>query len=276
LRQPVLAAAAIALLYLPWLPYLHGKALALYTQLYPWTVGRVLSDLLRPIPGHPAAPLRAIPTIPWLAAFGLCAVAGLAAAVLKWGRPRRLSSQTALFVALAVATPIGVLLYSLLVRDLWLPRDLSASMPATALLLGALVAALPRTLMVVAVAIVTTTLLAGILRGFEPAYGRGPFRQLAAYLDRVAGPRDPVVVVSLSGLPAIRVQVHKPHLIVNAMAAVWSSTEPGRSAYVVLDDALARWARIGTPHPFGFRRIASRHYSAGPVSTTLFVYRRAR
>jgi mannosyltransferase len=274
-RQPVAANIAIAILLVPWLPHVRGKLLGVIGSLYPLGVRRVVTDLLRPIPGHPAAPLSVIPTVPGLIAFAVCVIGGLGA---LWQRSRartdgRSSSELALIVALTAATPIGLLLYSLLVTDLWLPRGLSASMPAAAVLIGAALAAMPRRLTVVAAVVCGVTLAAGTIRSFAPAYTRGPYRAIATYLDRVAGPRDPVGVVSFTGWPALRAQFHSAHPVTSSLPTVWRLTPSGHMAYVVLDNEIARLLHIATPHPRGFRLIARRHY-AGNFATDVLAYRR--
>jgi hypothetical protein len=277
LRQPLIANAAVFVLYLPWLPHLRGKALAVIGALYPLGARRVLTDLLRPFPGHPAAPLRAIPTIVGFVAVGAGALAGLVVLFPRWRRrPREatwLPSHLGLLIALAVATPIGLLLYSLLVTDLWLPRGLSASLPATALVFGTLIAILPRQLGAVAAAALTVTLVAGTIRSFDAVYARGPFRAMAAYLDRVAKPRDPITVVSFVGGPALDAEFHKPHLVGSSIAAMWGLVPSGGSAYLVLDDLIAHSFKIDIPHRRGFQLVADKHY-AGSSATDVLIYRR--
>lgn len=276
IRAALIANVSILVLYLPWLPHLRGKSLSVIGQLYPLGAHRVLTDLLRPFPGHPGAPLRAIPTLAGLSVVAAGALAGFI--FLLFGRRETTADGSArgpgfrLLAALALATPIGLLLYSLLVTDLWLPRGLSASLPAVALMFGALLASLPRFVAVcVAVALIATLGL-GTLRSFDPAYARGPYRTIAEYLDQTAQPNDPVVVVSYVG-DAVSVQLKKPHLVVRSLAAVWRSTRPSGDAYVVLDDLFIRAFKLPTPRHRGFRLTTHRHYG-GNFSTELFVYRR--
>src|SRR5205085_7849016 len=173
-----------------------GKSLAVIGGLYPLTAHRVLTDLVRPIPGHPSAPLHALPTVPGLVIFGVVVLAGgvmlLKNSRVSWTLARP-TSELAMLVALTLASPIGLLLYSLTVTDLWLPRGLSASLPAAALVLGAMIVALPRPTIIPATLLVLATVIFGTVRALEPAYGRGPLRSLAEYLARSAGPRDPVI-----------------------------------------------------------------------------------
>jgi hypothetical protein len=277
IRTALMANVAVLVLYSPWLPHLRGKALAVIGALYPLGFHRVVTDLVRPFPGHPAAPLHAIPTVAGLIAVGAGALAGLIALGV---RRRRASAGSAwlpprlgLLAGLALATPIGLLLYSLVVTDLWLPRGLSASLPATALVFGGLLALLPRPLTALAAAALLVTLVAGTFRSFDAVYARGPFRTIAAYLDRVARPRDPVTIVSFVGAPALGVQFRKPHVILGSIPRMWQLTAGGGNAYVVLDDVIAARYKIATPRRAGFQLVSRRHY-AGSFPTDLLTYRR--
>jgi mannosyltransferase len=279
IRTAVIANLAIGVLYLPWLPHVRGKALAVIGALYPLGVHRVLTDLLRPIPGHPAAPLRDIPTIAGLVAFAACVLAGLAATLIRWrgsltADARREQGQLLGLAALALATPVGLLVYSLMVTDLWLPRGLSASVPAAALVIGALLAALPGRLAALTAAVVAVVLAAGTVTSFEPIYTRGPFRAIAAYLDRTASPRDPIAVISVTGNLAVLEEVSRPHRIVPSIPALWRGTPPGARAYLVLDLAIDRIGHLGTPHHTGFSLVARRDYG-GASPTLVLVYRRS-
>lgn len=275
----LIANLAIGVLYLPWLPHVRGKALAVIGALYPLGPHRVLSDLLRPIPGHPAAPLHDIPTIPGLIAVAVCGLGGLAALIVGLARSpvpglrARLPQGLIPITALMLATPVGLLLYSLLGTDLWLPRGLSASMPAAALVLGALLSAMPWRLTAVSAAVVAVVLGAGTLRSFGPAYTRGPFRTIAAYLDRMAGPRDPVQVISLNGYLAVREELRRPHFVALTLAAVWRSTPVAGHAYLVIDQAIDRVGHLGTPGHPGFVLVSRRHYG-GAQATDVLAYRR--
>jgi mannosyltransferase len=273
------ANAAILVIYSPWLPHVRGKALVTIGQIYPLRLGRVLTDLLRPIPGHPGAPLRAIPTILGLIVFGVCVLAGvgaLARAAMHAPAPRRrdpLTPGLPAVLVLAVVTPVGILMYSLLGVDIWLPRNLSASMPAAALVVGASLAALPRRLTAVAAALVAIVLLAGTLRSFDPNYNRGPFRSIAAELDRLAAPQDPIVLVTYAGQLATREQLRRPHLIVPTLPDMWERTPVGHRAYLVLDKSFDEVFHLGTPQHAGFR-LVSRQVHTGALPTSVLIYER--
>jgi hypothetical protein len=276
LRTPLLANALAALLYLPWLPHLRGKLLSVIGALYPLGAHRVLTDVLRPVPGHPSAPLHAIPTVAGFVAIAASLVAGVLALA------RRHRSHTSklrptepqlLIGLLALATPIGLLLYSLLFTDLWLPRGLSASMPMEAVLIGAVLSALPTRPMLVAASVVLVTLFAGTLRSFDPVYTRGPFRAIAAYLDRVAPSTAPVTVISYIGLGPLQIQLHRPHRLLTSLPQMWSTAPATGLAYVVLDDEISRVFKVPVPRPRGFTLIARKHY-AGSFPTEVLAYRR--
>ncbi len=218
IRDPLLANLLVVLLYVPWMPHVRGKSLHAIQQLEPLTASAVVKDVIRFIPGYPYASLRGIPTLAGLTAIGICVLIAIAGAIWRgWRRQPSDQARTRLplLVALAVATPIGLLLYSILVTDLWLARGLYASIPATALVMGALLVRLPRPLAALTVAVLLVTLLAGSIRAISPDYVRTPFRAMAVYLDAHAAPRDPVVYDTPYGGPAISAQMHKPHLVLH-------------------------------------------------------------
>jgi mannosyltransferase len=280
LRQPLVANAIVVLLYLPWIPNLRGKDLGVIGFLYPLQASNVVKDSIRSIAGYPWSGLGVIPSVFGLAAIGACALVGLAAVLRRWRRSSHGAwrfdpdSPRILVAALAVATPLGLLLYSVLVTDIWLPRGLSASLPAAALVLGGLLSNLPRRWVALTATVVLVTLSAGTIRSFGADYRREPYRQMAAYLDRVTRPTDPVIMATIIGAPAIFVQMHKPHLIVTRLSpSVWRMVRSGGSAYLVLDDHVAQVLRFKTPHPAGLQLVARMHYR-GSLPTELLVYHR--
>jgi hypothetical protein len=277
-RTALVANALVALLYVPWLPELRGKALATIGALYPLGPSRVLGDLLRPFPGDPSAPLSVIPTIAGLIIVGIALALGALAiarqrAVPGSGAARRFRTPGAgvLLTASMLATPVGLLLYSLLVTDLWLPRGLSASLPSEAVLIGALLVAPPRPVAALAVAAVLGVLVFGTVRSLSPAHNRGPYRTIAAYLDDAAGPRDPVVLGTYSGAGPIQAQLRRPLRIVGGVAPITGVPEGGR-AFVVLDELLARRHVFRVPPHPGLRLLSSRRYGAGLLTTDVLVF----
>ena len=280
IRAPLISAAAAVLLYVPWLPKLRGKELAVIGALHPLTVHNVITDLPRPIAADPNAPLSAIPTYAGLIAIIVCALVGaaaLAGAARRGTAPGRTAPppRLGLLIALAVATPIGLLLYSVAATDLWLPRGLYASVPAAALVLGALLTAIPRPLNVAAVVVVAGTLVFGTVRDASPSWRRPPFRAMAAYLDRSAPSRDPISIISFVGEPAIVEQFQRYHHDV-AFPSLWRDTPPEGRAYVIEDANTARRLHVPAvpPAPRGFAVVARRRYFSAVAPSEVVTYRR--
>lgn len=278
IREPLLANLLVVLLYIPWFPHVRGSELQVIGALEPLTAHNVLTDLLRSIPGYPWGSLRGIPTITGLAVVGACAVVGLLAVTRRWRaappeRERR--PQLLLLALLAIATPVGLLLYSMLGPDLWSARGLYASIPAAALVFGALLWALPAIARPVAVAAVLVTLVAGTIRAISPSYARPPFRAAAAYLDRVSTPGDPIIFYPTFETLDIAAQFKRRHRTMGSSPNQWRSVAPGQTAFFVIDDRIAQLLRLSPPHPpAGFVAGIQRRYPSKVWSFTLLSYRR--
>jgi hypothetical protein len=277
-REPLMAGALIAVLYVPWLPHVRGKSLGVIGFLEPLNAHNVLTDLGRVIPGYPYASLRAIPAIWGLIVIAVCcAVGALAIAGRDAERAGRLvaAQHLPLLIALALATPVGLLLYSMIGTDLWLARGLYASVPAATLVIGALLGAPPPRVRAVVVAAVLLTLVAGTIRAVSPSYARPPFRSVAGYLDRVAGPRDPIIMYPSFVDQAIPAQFSKPHRVLNISPSAWRSAGDAATAFAIVDDQTAQVYNVGTPRPPGFELVARKHYT-GLVWFTVLSYRARR
>jgi mannosyltransferase len=266
LGQPLGANLAIAVLYLPWLPHVRGKALAVIGQLEPLNLHNVLDDLVRASTGYPYAYPHQIPTYAGLAVIGLCLGVGGFFLGRRQRRERGEATRSLwLLVALTLATPVGLYLYSTLATDLWLARGLSASLPAGAVLAGAVLAAPPRPLAVLVTAVTIAVLAIATITALEPRYERGPFRALAAYLDRTARPQDPVIYDTLVGPAVLDEQYRRPHAIVSGLAIAMQARAHAlahRRVFLVLDDTLARrWGNF-TPVMPGLRFSARKHFDA--------------
>ncbi len=278
LLEPLLANLLIVLLYIPWLPYVRSKELAgVIALLEPLTAHNVLVDLSRPILGYPYAGPGAIPTYAGLAVVGVFVVVGLAAVGPRVRRVRQLSSAEraggALLFALALATPLGVLLYSVLSSDIWDARSLYASVPAAALILAAVLSAVPRAVRALGIAAVLVVLIAGTIKSITSSYARPPFRAAAAYLDSVAAPSDPVIFYPTFVDLDIAAHFKRPHRVMGSSASQWRAVAPGRAAYLVIDEKFARRLKIGTPHAPGFVLTSRRRYPNHVASFTLLSYR---
>jgi hypothetical protein len=179
-----------------------------------------------------------------------------------------------LIVALALATAIGVLMSSMVGTDIWYADHLYASAPAAALVLGALLVAIPRRPRAVAITVVLGVLVFGTIRGLSPSWRRPQYRTVAQYLDRMAKPRDPVVLFTEPVVfdAAIQVQLKRRHTIINDMVRWWRRRQPaGTLAFVVVDDD--QFSRFGRAlEPPGYALVTRRHYR-GLIDFTLFTYR---
>lgn len=276
LYTPVLSNVVVGVLYLPWLSHIRGKSLAVIGALEPLNAHRVLTDLPRPIVGYPYAALQAIPGTVGLIAI-LCSLAVGAVAVVRHRRAQAEHERPGpggrwLILALAIATPVGLLLYSMIGTDLWTPRGLYASAPAGALMVGVLLASPRPSVRAAVTAVVLLTLLIGTVRAIGPNYARPPFRSIAAELDRVASPGQAIVTYRSFFDQAVQAQFRKPHLVLSASTAAWRRALAGGTAYAILDDDSAQIYAIGTPHPAGFRLQSVRHYT-GLVWLRVLTYR---
>lgn len=291
IRAPLAALVIAALLYIPWLPHVRGKSLDVIGSLQPLTAGNVLQDLMRPIAGYPYAPLSAIPTIPGLIAIILCALAGAwfviggqfatgggafaARFPQRFAELRRPPRRFWLLVVLAITTPIGLLLYSMTFTDLWLARSLYASMPAGALVLAGLLMAIPRPFNVAAILLVFGVLVLGTVRAASPTWRRPPLNTIAAYIDRTAGPADPVALATPFGWPAILAQFHHYHHVFS-QSRLFQVTPRGDDAVLALDDRFAHLLHspLEPPAPRGFVIVAHRRFASALLSTDVTTYRR--
>ena len=279
-RRPLLANLAAVALYLPWLAYMHGgAALNEFALIEPFTPRHVLEDVVRFIAGYQYAPVHAIPTEPGFVAIALCALLGAIWLVRNYVRDRARAAHDLarggllVVVALAIATPLGLLLYSLLVQDIWHTENLYASAPAVMVALGALLAAIPRRPRAIAVPVVLGVLVFGTVRALSPTWVRPPYRAAASYLDQVAKPRDPVLLFTYSNVldDAIPVQLKRPHTIITRAPKRWPRRSAGALAFVVVDNGRIHHFRRALAPP-GYKLIGRRRYT-GAVSFTLFTYR---
>lgn len=273
-RPPVLAAAGIVLLYLPWLPGFLAQrqnhtGIEIINAVAPLSFGVPFSVPLRTLVGHPFFGLRAFPGTTGLILALVVAALVVAVAVTvparrrvgrslrSWRAPSRLGpmlrSEFALLVLLALATPAGLLVYAASGTSLFIPRNLSASLPALAVVVAVLLAwlsrAAPRSLGAIALAGVIALLGVNVAKSTGDHYRRTPFREAARYLDRVAAAGAPVVEVQVLGdprsvkLPTITLDLYfqRPHPLYRAGfddAIAWRGLRAGKTVYVVAPKAL--------------------------------------
>ena len=204
--EVVIAQLAIALAFLPELLSprtggldLHGGPLHLR-----WSS---LTDLVGLFPGYPpgsgGGPEPSLATVPGTAALVLVG-AGLGVALIAGvtGRHRRAerrpesggSPTIVLLAVMSIATPIGVLVYSLTTHDLFVGRYFSASLPALLLVIAWLLTRSGSRTALLAVALVLVGVSLGTLRMLDPSNERPPYRDVARYIEENTGPGDHVIV----------------------------------------------------------------------------------
>jgi hypothetical protein len=221
-RRLLVAHAVVALAYIPWIPSFvfqsHDSAADRVEALYKLTPASYVRGLGQAWFGHPFVPLRHIPGRFGAGLIGVGLVGSAVAAVADRVGARsglRQRRETVLVFLLALATPVCALLYSLGPSSVFLPRYMSASIPAALLATGAVVAAARRRRVVaVAAAIVLSGFAIGAIRAVGPDARRPDFRAAAHELDRVARPRDPVVELTIfKGPPAeeLGFSFRRPH-----------------------------------------------------------------
>ncbi len=144
-------------------------------------------------------PLTGLAVIPGLTA-ALLLVLGLILAMaqrLAESRDRPAPSDGLwLVLALAVGAPIGAALYSALATNVFIARNLIASWPGLALLIGALVMRGGRARALIAPALVLAAFVIVALATLSPKNRRPDYAAAAAFIDRSAAADDAVLEAS--------------------------------------------------------------------------------
>jgi hypothetical protein len=215
-RGPLLVSSgAAALLFAPWVPLMiddsnapNQRIIGAFEPFGPRTVARNTGRL---VDGGPFAPLTDLPGTPAFVMLGLATligVAGLALALRRGLRPD-LRSRVSLIGALALATPVGASVYSALTVDLYVARNLIASLPYLALALGALLTALPRRAALPALVLALGALAIGGFGTLETDTKRPNYTEAAELVEARAQPGDVVLDLNpFPGPPSNALDVH--------------------------------------------------------------------
>jgi hypothetical protein len=287
-RELLVANLAIALLYAPWLPSFLFQGdehppdqISVVSQV---TLDSLVDTLLGTFPGRPFVVLDVVPGP--LALVTIAAATLLAAGAALWalrssGSPLpRPSSRTALLWALALATPIGISLYSLIETSLFGPRNLAASLPAAWLLLGRLLTSPRGRLAVVAPAVVLVALGVGTARSLETENRRPPYREAAAFVDDRARGCDPVVEVlwlspknALS--KALEPQLKRPHPLFRIREDTgWAPVARSQRVLLVIQPVEALRDKSWNRRLGGGYELSERRQFAGVIPVVVYDYRR--
>jgi hypothetical protein len=196
-----LALAAVA--YVPELPVLHKISQSPGTNLYrfldPLSAHLVLRDLGRWAIGHPYLTLTHVPgTVALVASVAGLAV-GMAGCGLRLAGTRgegtwraRPPAIAVLVVVLAVASPAGVILYSILGKGVWGARNVIASWGAFAVVLAAIVTYPRRPLRIVAGALLVLGFALAGLSMLPDSVQRPDYQAAVAYMRALAPRGAPV------------------------------------------------------------------------------------
>ena len=307
-RELVIVHVAVALAYLPWLPSFQvqrqdssANRIASFKSFTPEGFFRELSISLV---GHPFEPLKAVPgrlAVVLLAAAAALALGGWLAAL--WKRPgpapggsaAALGSYPGLVAVTALATPIGLALYSAVGENVYIPRNLSASLPGLCLLLAGGLLQLRRPLAAVGALAALAALVVGTVTTLEARYDRPPYRKVADFLDAHAGPRDAVVEyplfanysggtfsfeqsrVNVATLLGHHLDVHfkRPHLFFQTESygrAAWDPAARERRLFVVSPSDAAHRNPVLPPRLRPRFRLVSKHVWQGLVPVAVFEY----
>jgi 4-amino-4-deoxy-L-arabinose transferase-like glycosyltransferase len=257
--RPALAANALAALaFLPWLPGLredlHSPTVGILDALAPLDPHSLIGYSGSWALGHPAQGLHTF----WGTGLELALFAGIALGAV--GLVLRLRERTpcappggrgslCLVVLLALATPVAILVVSLVGDDMYIPRNLAASWPAWSIALAALLTAGPPAIRIASISVVVAVFAVGAVRTDTDPWQRPDIKAAARFIDSQTGPEDPVLDAS-SGFsdpqsPLTRtlpIQLGEPHDVINVAAG--GDVERG------IEEAAGHRLTVFAPHPY--------------------------
>jgi 4-amino-4-deoxy-L-arabinose transferase-like glycosyltransferase len=235
-RPALIASAAAAVLFLPWVPELrddlNAPAQQIITKLVPFGFDAFVQGTTRIVFGPPLVNLRdyygLVPIVLFAAGIAIAAAGTVARLGADWRS--RFDARVALPVMLALAAPVGAALVSLVGDDQFIPRNLLVSVPGILLVIAALVCAGPPVTRAVSGVLVVGVFVFGAARTLEPRFQRSDFDAAAAFVDANAGPED--VILDIPGgyvggskgeplTPAaftLDVALDEPHRVIDAVS----------------------------------------------------------
>jgi Dolichyl-phosphate-mannose-protein mannosyltransferase len=273
-RRPLLVANVCATLgFVPWIPTVirdsHSFEIHAYAILDPFTPRAVVHDAAVWAIGQPWTVLEAVPgtaaVVMVLIALVL-ALAGTTAGVVEQ-KTLKVAGRSLVILpfVLAVAAPLGLVLYSLVRPSLWDPRNLSASWPGLALAASWLLTSVRRPLRFAAVALAVGGFAVGAVslmsrsherpdytaaaelvihegaRGsavaIEPAPGPGPLAAMDAAFAYAGQPGRPLLRI---GAPSLQALLHAPRFAflpptpTTVLAEEANRTPPGGNLFVIV------------------------------------------
>ena len=195
------ANAAAALAYLPWLPGFREDVGGLnqIATVHPFSFNTLVTDMVESSIGFPG---RSVDVLPGGIGVALI-LCGLAVGAAAWllGRARRAqgwpqaSERVVLVVALALSTPAGLALASIVGDDVLFPRNLIVSLPGLAVAVAALLTAARGPVRILAPALVLAGLAFGSLKMLQVEHRSPDYQAAAALIER--GSPDGAVVLEI-------------------------------------------------------------------------------
>jgi mannosyltransferase len=316
-RKPAIVANLAALAgFLPWttglINDLSSPTAKILSALSPLTLFDIRQVLEHWSIGYPYSWVAKLDQLPGTPALVLLA---LALAMACWGlvraarrlRPRgrlpRLDRRVVLVGLLFVSVPLGEGIASAVGDNIFGVRNLAASWPGLALLLGAILTAAGPRLGLIAGGLAVASFGLGAGKLLTDQYQRPDYRAAARYIDREAGSGDAIIditgVLSPGPLSGLDAALRKPHRIFRAgapeerrspfgiedrpvtLAAALPkaiAAAPRGRIYVVatvfpqqIPGLEERTRRVKSPYPDGYREIAS-HLYPGIAGTAVVVY----
>lgn len=232
-RQAILANLGAVVLFLPWTTGVINDFTSptsnILSALSPFTPHDVADDLVHWSIAYPYAhaPLHRVPgtlaLILVLMAL-LVAFTGVAtAAVSRDGRPWRLPDRRLILIlALALSAPVGEAVLTVFGTNLFGVRNLAASWPALALLVGVLLTRAGPRLGLVATALAIVGFSLAAVRMVEPRNHRADYRAAADFVERHALRGDVILdesaALSPGPLSALDVALGPGHRVLRALA----------------------------------------------------------
>jgi uncharacterized membrane protein len=294
-RAQLLAAGAVVLALLPWLPSFvvqarhSGAEARRLAALAPLTFSSFVKTSVKALAGHPFAGLGTVPGKPALAVMA-AALAGLAVAVAidlrrRGGLRAPSPSAAGVLLGLLAVTPVALLaLYSLRPHTSWfVTRNLSVAVPYALLLLGWLLAyGLRRRVLLPLSIAVLACMAVGAVRSLSPDRQRPDARGVAHYIAVHSPPGAPVVDAEFpfTGAPADAVRIYLPRSRpaydpAQFPAADWdAAARSGKPVFIVsrrIDVLLkllvppshsaARFRLVANHHTRGFIQYSVREYA---------------
>jgi 4-amino-4-deoxy-L-arabinose transferase-like glycosyltransferase len=198
---PAITFLLVALVGLAWLPsytHQHREELVVLARFSSNSVGHFARDLGQLAAGFPSTSLHKVPGVALL----IVLLAAVAVAALPWWRRRRevrVPGGEWLMAALALAAPVGIVVYGLIAgHSITAPRNMIASLPAALVVIAAAVTSIERRAVAGGIAVVLLAVLTvGTIKTLGTSYARPPYRNAAADADRHAAAGEPVIEYAL-------------------------------------------------------------------------------